>query len=233
MNHDTFIDPRDGSEYPSVCIGRQCWMAANLMFLPSVYPGITTPDGSPRHYVYDYQGWHGDEAKACANYRHYGVLYNWPAALAACPPGWHLPDDVEWSELVDFLIHHEGLKPATVAYALKARDDPDEESERPGWRRSTSGYEARGLLSRIRSVIRRTLDRTPEGDHTDRFGFAALPGGRCTYGGFYRLGELGYWWSRTEASSFRAWCRQMTPAGFVNRWDMNKEYGYSVRCIRD
>jgi len=25
----------------------------------------------------------------------------------------------------------------------------------------------------------------------------------------------------------------MTSAGTVNRWDMNKHYGYSVRCVRD
>jgi uncharacterized protein (TIGR02145 family) len=26
-------------------------------------------------------------------------LYNWPAAIAACPAGWHLPTDEEWKIL--------------------------------------------------------------------------------------------------------------------------------------
>ena len=36
-------------------------------------------------------------AKGNVNYSTYGVMYNWSAALSACPSGWHLPSDKEWS----------------------------------------------------------------------------------------------------------------------------------------
>lgn len=234
MDQETFIDPRDGSIYRIVRIGRQCWLAENLRYLPAVYPPTTSPNGSAMYYVYDYQGSRVDEAKATANYRNYGVLYNWPAALAASPPGWHLPGDQEWSELVGYLIspHGGGLSPATAACALKACDS-DGRGECSSWTPAVPGPGERMPVQTLRRAARRILDRTPQGHNTDRFGFSALPGGRCTYGGFYRLGGLGYWWSRTEASPLRAWCRQMTPSGVVNRWDMNTHYAYSVRCIQD
>jgi uncharacterized protein (TIGR02145 family) len=53
---------------------------------------------------YDYNGTSVTDAKATDNYKTYGVLYNWPAAKAACPPGWHLPTDAEWTALENYLI---------------------------------------------------------------------------------------------------------------------------------
>jgi uncharacterized protein (TIGR02145 family) len=234
MNMETFTDSRDGNTYRVVRIGNQCWMAENLKYLPAVCPVTTTPDGRPFHFVYDYQGRDVHEAKATAHYRNYGALYNWPAALAACPPGWHLPSDAEWSEMVDFLIRrHDGLSPATAAYALKACAPLDGGDERPRWEPEAPQPGAYGPVRVFRGAIRRLLDRTPRGRNTDLFGFSALPGGRCTHGGFFRIGELGYWWSSTGSSPLRAWCRQMTFGGTVNRWDVLKEDGFSIRGVRD
>jgi uncharacterized protein (TIGR02145 family) len=38
-------------------------------------------------------------------YSDFGVLYNWPAVMAAgiCPSGWHVPTDGEFTQLTDFL----------------------------------------------------------------------------------------------------------------------------------
>lgn len=33
----------------------------------------------------------------------YGRLYSWPTARKACPQGWHLPSNVEWQTLADYL----------------------------------------------------------------------------------------------------------------------------------
>jgi hypothetical protein len=167
------------------------------------------------------------------------VLYNWPAALAACPPGWHLPSDAEWSALTDFSIRTDKrITAANVGYALKScrqigspLGGDCNTSEHPRWemfsRPQVSG------LAVLRRMALDFMSGVSVGYGTDEAGFSALPGGRCSYGGFYRLGDLGYWWSATEASPLRAWCRQMTLGGAVNRWDMNKHYGYSVRCIRN
>jgi uncharacterized protein (TIGR02145 family) len=239
MVEDSITDPRDSNVYRTVQIGAQCWLAENLKYLPSVCPATTTPDGSAFYYVYDYQGYSVEEAKATANYQNYGVLYNWDAALKACPPGWHLPSDAEWSELTDFLIRtHRRITAANVGYALKSRRQVGSPlggdcntSEHPRWERLSRPKKS-GLAA-LRRMVLDFIDGVSVGYGSDEFGFSALPGGRTIYGCFHRIGDLGYWWSSTEASPLRVWLRQMTLSGTVNRWDVSKEYGFSVRCIRD
>ena len=100
---DGFTDPRDSNVYQTVTIGTQVWMAENLKYLPSVVGPATGSQTTPYYYVYAYDGTDVTAAKATANYTTYGVLYNWPAAMNACPTGWHLPSDAEWTELTDYL----------------------------------------------------------------------------------------------------------------------------------
>jgi uncharacterized protein (TIGR02145 family) len=104
----TYKDNRDDKTYPYVTIGTQVWMTENLAYLPSVVgPGTGSEDAGnetePFYYVYDYDGTNITAAKSTANYTIYGVLYNWTAALSACPPGWHLPSDAEWTTLITYL----------------------------------------------------------------------------------------------------------------------------------
>lgn len=101
--YGSFTDSRDGYVYKTVKIGNQVWMAENLRYLPSVVGPETVSDETPYYYVYDYNGTNVSEAKATANYKTYGVLYNWHAAVEACPPGWHLPTTTEWYELIEYL----------------------------------------------------------------------------------------------------------------------------------
>lgn len=75
----TFTDERDGQTYQWIRIGKQVWMAQNLNF--------KTPKGS---YAYDNNP---------ANRDKYGLLYDYPTLIDACPKGWHLPSDAEWQEL--------------------------------------------------------------------------------------------------------------------------------------
>lgn len=100
---DTFTDPRDGTVYKTVKIGEQVWMAENLRYLPAVTGPLYGATASNRYYVYGYEGNSVTEAKATENYKTYGVLYNWVAAKAACPAGWHLPTDEEWTQLTEYL----------------------------------------------------------------------------------------------------------------------------------
>ena len=97
-----FIDIRDKKDYEWVRIGDQVWMAENLAYLPSVSPSSEGSNTEPYYYVYGYEGSSVNEARATDNYDTYGVLYNWPAAMNACPDGWHLPTDEEWTQLTDF-----------------------------------------------------------------------------------------------------------------------------------
>lgn len=93
----------DGNVYQTVIIGNQEWMAENLKYLPFVSAPDSGSTTVPYYYVYGYDGTLVAEAKATANYINYGVLYNWTAATNACPAGWHLPGDAEWTELTDYL----------------------------------------------------------------------------------------------------------------------------------
>jgi len=99
----SFTDSRDGSVYKTVKIGKQVWMAENLRYLPNVVSQETGSYTTPYYYVYDYEGTNVSAAKVTANYKTYGVLYNWPAACSSCPSGWHLPSNEEWTQLTDYL----------------------------------------------------------------------------------------------------------------------------------
>ncbi len=99
----TLTDSRDGHTYKTVTIGSQTWTAENIAYLPSVNGYWVNSETIPYYYVYGYMGTSVDDAKATTNFVTHGVLYNWTAAVAACPSGWHLPTDGEWTTLVNFL----------------------------------------------------------------------------------------------------------------------------------
>ena len=99
-------DSRDSKVYKTVKIGNQTWMAENLAYLPAVFPYYDSSESLLRYYVNSYDGYVVDQAMANPNYSIYGVLYNWPAALAACPSGWHLPTDAEWTTLTVYLTNN-------------------------------------------------------------------------------------------------------------------------------
>jgi uncharacterized protein (TIGR02145 family) len=77
---NTCRDPRDGRVYRVVRMGPRLWFAENLKL------------AVPGSYCYD------DRALNCGRY---GRLYQWAAAMQACPNGWHLPTEEEWQSVED------------------------------------------------------------------------------------------------------------------------------------
>jgi uncharacterized protein (TIGR02145 family) len=78
----TFTDKRDGKVYRKVAIGSDVWMAENLNY-------------EKGGFCYGY------DTSNCAKY---GVLYlDYYAANGACPDGWHLPLDAEWTALENYV----------------------------------------------------------------------------------------------------------------------------------
>jgi uncharacterized protein (TIGR02145 family) len=75
----------------------------------------------------------------------------------------------------------------------------------------------------------------PNTDATNVTGFRALPGGyRNVYGEYSDLGGYGGWWSSTEYSATNAWARTMYYDNtLLYRMYDNKQYGFSVRCVKD
>jgi len=80
--------------YPIVTIGDQVWMAEDLAV-------TRDPDSIPIEW------WYYDNSE---QYKNYGRLYLWETAMngitmertqGICPDGWHIPDSVEWQELLD------------------------------------------------------------------------------------------------------------------------------------
>jgi uncharacterized protein (TIGR02145 family) len=78
----TVADQRDGQVYPVLKVNKRFWMGANLNFAME-----------KESWCYDYFG------NPCNTY---GRLYQWIGAMKACPEGWHLPSEQEWSELEIF-----------------------------------------------------------------------------------------------------------------------------------
>jgi uncharacterized protein (TIGR02145 family) len=97
----------DGNSYPTLLYGNgQEWMAANLRT-------ATYANGDPIPTVGNMTEWCALGTGAWVHYDldaqyedPYGKLYNWYTvedARNVCPTGWHVPSDVEWTALVDFL----------------------------------------------------------------------------------------------------------------------------------
>ncbi len=76
---------------------------------------------------------------------------------------------------------------------------------------------------------------TPNTGATNETGFTALPGGYRSETGTYGLiGNSGYWWSSTEGGTTFSWDRYMYyNSGNAVRGDMDKNGGFSVRCLKN
>ena len=214
---NVFIDPRDGTQYKTVKIGDQIWMSENLKYLPEV-SGIPEklPETLPNYYVLDYDGTSVAEAKATENYKTYGVLYNWPAAMngapesntnpsgvqGVCPVGWHFPSMPEWVQLIDYLGGED-----VAAKKLM-------ETGTTHWHSET--------------------------DADNASGFTALPGGTLidAWGlGFISNGA--FWWTSTIYRYSAIYYRFSGDGGYgftfsgVYDWDTPLGSGFSVRCVMD
>ena len=108
---DTVTDI-DGNKYPTVQIGKQCWMAENLR---------TTHYSSGEKCNYQGSG----------NY----LYYEHPAHVilfGLCPNGWHVPYTSEWQQFIQYVSNHYGCDQQNLtAKAIASRD---------GWRTSDSDF---------------------------------------------------------------------------------------------
>lgn len=71
---------------------------------------------------------------------------------------------------------------------------------------------------------------------TNESGFTALPGGyRGPYGSFFYIGNFGYWWSATENNATKAWYCYVSyfKSDAKREYDLGKDVGFSVRCVKD
>lgn len=207
-SYGTMTD-QQGNVYKTIVIGTQEWMAENLK--TSIYR-----NGNAIANVTDDTQWSGLTTGAFCYYNNdsqydcpYGKLYNWYAVADTryvCPMGWHVPTDAEWSVLINYL-------------------DPDADGGDNTFNVAGGKLKSTGLEYWF----------APNLDATNEEGFSGLPAGnRYPNSNFYDLGDYGVWWSSTENSTINAWNRTLGyNNGNVFRNYYTKDYGFSVRCLRD
>jgi len=210
----TFTECKDGDDnnYPVVNIGAQIWMGENLKYLPSVVGPSSGSQTTPFNYVYGYAGTNVTEARATANFTTYGVLYNWPAAMNGAPSSTNNPSGVQ------------GLCPSGWHLPSKAE-----------WTQLVDYLVNETVAGGKLKESGTTHWGIPNTGATNEEGFTALPGGNRASGGFFSaIGFNGTWWSSTEATSIYAYRLSIDygSSGIVSSHS-DKNYGYSIRCLKD
>ena len=211
----------DGNTYNTVQIGQQCWMKENLK-TTHYSDGTSISLGSSTSLTTAYRYYPNDDSSNVATY---GYLYNWLAVMqnsssgsanssgvqGICPTGWHVPSDAEWTQLTDYVSSQSqyvcGSNSTYIAKALASTT---------GWSSSTSTC---------------AVGNTPSNNNVT--GFFAVPAGNY-FGSYNNFGYTACFWSATQYNSSYAYNRELNydTAGVV-RYDCNKRYGFSVRCLRD
>lgn len=202
----------DGNVYNTITIGSQTWMAENLRterlndalgIMNDINNHTWTSRTDPAYSRYD---------NSVLIKFSTGNLYNWYAVNTGklCPLGWHVPSETEWNTLILNLGGD-----ATAGIKLK-------QSGTTLWPASNEGA-------------------------TNESGFTAIPAGMRigsiggTGGLFADMGVRGYWWTSTQSSPSTAKYRSIDGKGLISgipvnpgKYELNnKNFGFSVRCIKD
>ncbi len=186
-------DVRDDQTYQTVKLGKQTWLAHDL------------------NYETENSWCYGDDPANCDVY---GRLYDWEAAMNACPAGWHLASDEEWSTLIKYL---------------------DRKADPSNWIESEI---AGGMMKATGTIEDGTgLWNSPNKDATNLSGFSSVPGGaRFDDGSCMVMGMHAIYWTSTEYDATSVWFRILDYGiGGIYRDNSNvtKTQGLSVRCIMD
>ncbi len=204
-NEDKATNPDE--TYETVAIGNQVWMKMNLDV-------DHYRNGDPIPEVKSNEEWEKLTTGAWCYYNNYSVngktygkLYNWYAVndpRGLAPAGWHIPNDQEWTTLTNSL---------------------GGENVAGGKLKSTGTIEGSdGLWHSINFSA------------TNESGFSALPGGWRSYsnGTFDNIGYYGGWWTSSAEDPSLVWFRGLKHNyASVLRYSYFKNYGFSVRCIKD
>ena len=208
----------DGNAYNTVAIGAQCWTKENLK-VTKYYDGTLIGDST-------YSTW-GTAGAALIGARTenlgmfvpssgyvgtYGYLYNWYAATdprKLCPTGWHVPTDIEWTNLIQF------IDPNANAGGIAGADQS-----------TIAG-------SKLKSTDT-TLWGPPNTDADNSTNFSALPSGdRSGSSSGSNIRNLARFWS-TSVDAGAAWERELNQNdGRVVVKKNSFSAGLAVRCLKD
>jgi uncharacterized protein (TIGR02145 family) len=132
-------------EFASIKIGNQIWMLENLNV--SSYR-----DGTPISEISNAVTWDNLSTGAWCNYSNdssngftYGKLYNYYAVVDSrglCPSGWHVPTNVEYNDLANFLGNNVGGKMKSAGFVTPnsgATNSSGFTALAGGWRQTGGG----------------------------------------------------------------------------------------------
>ena len=100
------VKDEEGHEYMTIQIGNQTWMAENLRatkYRNGDDIALSSSDSKDisKEEIPKYQWCYGGDEKSIEDY---GRLYTWYVVedlRGICPNGWHIPNDSEWSDLIN------------------------------------------------------------------------------------------------------------------------------------
>jgi len=201
----------DGNNYKVVKIGTQTWMAENLK---------TTKynDGTPIPNVTVDATWatlttgaYSDYSNTPANSTTYGRLYNWYAVD---------------NNAATKVASNGGKNVCPTNWHIPTDTE---------WTTLTTFL---GDYSVAGGKLKETGTNhwiSPNAGATNETGFTALAGGtRSKDGTFSLMGNYGFWWSSSESSAAYGWGVSMFYGNTGNgRVSLDKQNGFSVRCIKD
>lgn len=213
---------QDGNTFEWINYGTQDWAIKNAEV-------VTYRDGTPIPQVTDQAEWANLTTGAWCYYDNdtsKGKHYNWYAVMGIhdddestpnkefAPVGWRVPTDAEWTTFENYLIangyNYDGTTTENkIAKAMA----------------STTGWNGATNLG------------TPGNDQStnNSSGFNAFPKGyRYNLGSFDSEGSIPVFWSSTEDNSNDAWDRSLNVNNSsLIRNDISKQFGFTVRFIRD
>ncbi len=149
-------------------------------------------------------------SEPAASQMYTGVGSGNPASVlgrGVCPPGWHIPSDREWGNMLN--VVETGTKNHNTAGA--------------GWIGTNAG-----------TILK---DPNFTNGIREATGFSVLATGSRNYEGtsFYGKGLYSYFWSASGYSSMYAWFRQFSSssAGVFRSGNGSRSCGIPVRCLQD
>ncbi len=204
----------DGNVYKTVKIGTKWWMAENLKvkkysngdsirYVPKNAPDSVWSAMSTGAYCYFNE--------------EYGFLYNYHTISDLrdiAPEGWHIPDDDEWKEIEIF----SGMS--------------SDEVEKTNWRGTDQGDKLKIVGGDTRYWAESSDEYRIFG--TNEIGFTAL-GGACRIfnGQWGDITHTGFWWT-SSLNENEVWYRSLDyNKSNIFRYFGSKNYGFSVRCVKD
>jgi len=128
------------------------------------------------------------------------------------PAGWHIPNDAEWKSLEMEL----GMA--------------ESDANAKGWRGNNEGEKLKVESPKGWTVVSPIWA-------TNESGFTAMAGGCRLFNGTWAdpgLFATGFWWTASKQNDQEAWYRYLDKKNAnVFRSFTYKNYGFSVRCVKD